>query len=76
MNKLTKKKPTKKDLIELKDLEEEDWRGILALTIIIGGFILVVLGIFYDKLDGVIGGIGTLMYAVAQWYFKSKEKKE
>ena len=67
--------PKKKPLFTLKDLRPEDWRGVLALLIIIGGFITMIVAIQHH-VEGAIAAVSTLMYAVADWYFKSKERKK
>jgi hypothetical protein len=68
--------PEKEAMINVKDMSESDWRGVLALTIIVGSFILICIGLLIDRLEILTGGVWTLMYAVTNWYFKAKEKKE
>lgn len=62
-------------LKSLRGMEERDWRGIIALLIIIGGFILIPVLVALDSV-GASAGIMTLMYAVTDWYFKHKKEKE
>jgi hypothetical protein len=73
---MSKEEPEKQDLINVKDMSEQDWRGILAVLIIVSSFILLGIGMFMERLEILAGGIWTLMYAVTNWYFKAKEKKE
>jgi len=68
-------KQKKKPLFTLKDLRPEDWRGVLATLIIIGGFATMALAIVHN-VEGAIAAVSTLMYAVADWYFKSRERKK
>ena len=65
--------PNQKDLIHLNDMDEQDWRGILAAIIIIGGFLIFTLSVICGHPEW-FAPIGILMYAVTDWYFKSKNK--
>ena len=64
---------TKEDLIHMKDMGEEDWRGIMALIIIIGGFLIIAFAMIIGKYE-ITAAVTPLMVLVTQWYFKSKEK--
>jgi len=65
----------KEPLVSVKDLEEDDWRGIIALIVLIGGFIIVALCILVNRYE-IVAAITPLMALTVQWYFKAKEKKE
>jgi hypothetical protein len=58
--------------INIEKFTEKDWRGILALLILGGGFVLLVVAMVLDK-PWVASGLLPIMALVAQWYFKSKE---
>jgi hypothetical protein len=55
---------------------EQDWRGLIALLIIIGSFVLIGLAMVTNKLEYLGGGLWTLLYAVANWYYTAKSEKE
>lgn len=57
--------------LKLETLRDQDWRGIIALVVLIGGFIVLGVSIILEKeLEGVVG---VIMALVVQWYFKAKE---
>jgi hypothetical protein len=68
------KKPKKKDLMELKDLDLQDWRGLIALIVIIGGFIVIGLSFLMCHPEWASAPI-TLMTTVIMYYFHMKEKE-
>jgi small-conductance mechanosensitive channel len=67
---LTKKKIKP---INFEKVTESDWRGLLALTIIVGGILLILAAMIMNQI-AVIAGITPIMALVAQWYFKAKEE--
>lgn len=73
--KKTKELKAVKSLQALKGMEERDWRGIIALLIIVGGFIIIPILVILNNV-GASAGIMTLMYAVTDWYFKHKKEHE
>ena len=58
--------------IKIENVTEEDWRGLLALLIIGGGFAILAVAMVLDK-PWVASGLLPIMALVAQWYFKAKE---
>lgn len=66
---------TKKKIkpINFEKVTESDWRGLLALTIIVGGILLILAAMIMNQI-AVIAGITPIMALVAQWYFKAKEE--
>ena len=68
---------TKKKIkpINFEKVTESDWRGLLALTIIVGGILLILAAMIMNQI-AVIAGITPIMALVAQWYFKAKENAE
>jgi len=58
--------------INIENFTDRDWRGILALLILGGGFALLVIAMLLDK-PWAASGILPIMALVAQWYFKAKE---
>ena len=65
----------KEPLVSVKDLEEDDWRGIIALIVLIGGFVMIALSILTAQFE-LVAAVTPLMALTVQWYFKAKEKKE
>lgn len=65
----------KEPMVDIKDLQEKDWRGILALIIIVGGFVLVAFAMMLDR-QGYLGSVLIMMVLIAEWYFKSKQKSK
>lgn len=59
--------------INLETFAEKDWRGLLALVILGGGFVLLTIAMALDK-PWVAAGLLPIMALVAQWYFKAKEE--
>ena len=61
---------------EVKEIKEEDWRGLLALTLLVGTFLVVIVGALTGNMT-LIGEIlkvmGGPILLVLYWYFKSKE---
>jgi len=60
-------------------IEEEDWRGIIAETILVGYFASIISGFFIVGVEGVLAVLGTLttpVTLVVKWYFDAKEKKK
>jgi hypothetical protein len=68
---MTKKEKVKP--INFEKVTESDWRGLLALFIIGGGFALLAVAMALDK-PWVASGILPIMALVVQWYFKAKEE--
>lgn len=64
--KLPKKGQTPEEL-------EQDWRGLIAVIILLGSFILLAAALLMNRLELLASGIWTIMYAVTNWYFRSKE---
>jgi enolase len=65
----------KEPLTSIKDLKEDDWRGIIALIVLIGGFFIIALSILLSRYE-LVAAVTPLMALTAQWYFKAKEQKE
>lgn len=65
---------TKKQAAPLNfaDMNTDDWRGILAVIIMIGGFALIFVAMFMDKTELIAAFIGLIM-VVGGWYFDSKK---
>lgn len=72
---MTFKPLEKKELVSFKEMKEEDWRGVVALLVLVGGFIIIGICVYFGRTE-VVAGIVPLMTLVAKWYFDSKEKKE
>lgn len=66
---------TKEPLIEIKDMDENDWRGIIAIIIVIGGFVMFAVTAWVNHPEW-FSPIPILMYAVTDWYFKAKKETE
>jgi len=67
----------------IEEIEEEDWRGLLAL-LFVGGFIalmiVAVLGVIYKRTDASLVSMIAAIFLttvkdVIAWYFKSKNNK-
>jgi len=62
---------------EAVELEEEDYRGLLALLYGIGFFILLGIGVYYrdyNLLGVILGALSTPFTLILKWYFDAKEK--
>ena len=71
---------TKESLLELKDfteLQEKDYRGILALMIV-AGFLMTIIACIIkgdiEMLTQIAAILGSPVSAVITWYFMSKRK--
>ena len=69
-----KKKEKPKSKVEwIERLTERDWRGILALVVIVGGFVLLAIAMFLDR-PWVASGLLPIIALVTQWYFKQRDE--
>lgn len=62
--------------LEISELDEEDYRGLLAVIITGGSFALVALALIYrpEYLTDIMTGVVGLVSMVVAWYFKLKGK--
>ena len=76
MSKKSNKRTVKRSLLFIKKLAPEDWRGILALIVTIGGLVLIGVAVQYGKdvVAIVVPSITTIMTMCLAWYFKEKEQ--
>ena len=65
----------KEPLVKLKDMNESDWRGLIALIVIFGGFVIITLSLLLARYE-IVAAVTPLMALVTQWYFKAKESKD
>ena len=75
---MKKDKTEKKSLLKIKDMRLSDWRGIIAIIIIVGGFATIIICASFGKdvLSIVASSVMTLMAFVAKWYYDYKQKEE
>jgi len=60
---------------KIVQLKEDDWRGVLALIVVVGGLALIASTIFFAKesVDKVILFATNSMTFALAWYFKGRE---
>jgi len=68
------KKARKTDQLSVKTMNVQDWRGLVALTTVIGGFALIALAIVYNRMEAAAIPAAMMMIVVS-WYFQSKSEK-
>lgn len=68
-------KENKKAMMDMKDMDRDDWRGVIAVIVLIGGFVMSVISMMLLHPEW-FAPIAVLMYAVTDWYFKAQHEKE
>lgn len=62
----------KQPMIQMKDMQEDDWRGIIAIIYLVGTIVLTIIAAWLDRI-AYAAWSWPLLPIVLQWYFKSKE---
>jgi len=70
-------KPRKESLLDIKELDIEDWRGILALLVILLFFIALVTAIILRVTDAIqaLMGFSSSVVIILKWYFDARAGK-
>lgn len=66
----------KRELIDIKDMDVEDWRGILAIVLVVLYFVAIIAAILVRLSDAIslLIGFGGVVSIVIKWYFDSKSE--
>ena len=62
--------------VEKTEITEEDWRGILALVLVVGMLVLIALGAIIKNMElvyTVIAAMSAPVSLTVKWYFEGKK---